>query len=124
MPRKTQKRRTQKRRTQKRKTQKRRLQLGGKFNAKQNKLLNKQLKSFEFLSNKERKNAMKKLGDISQQFSSDEYFEQLQNQLNYYYINRTKQGIKEEFKQWFNDISNSFGELVETDKDSDSDEDD
>jgi len=122
MPRKTQKKRTQKRRTQKKRTQKRRLQLGGKFNKDQNKKLNKQLKSFEFLSNKERKDAMKKLGDISQQFSSDEYFEQLQNQLNYYYINKNEEGIKEDFKHWINSITNSFSELVETDSDRDEDD--
>ncbi len=129
MPRKTQKRRTQKRRTQKRRTQKRqtskrRLQLGGKFNAQQNKDLRDKLKTFKFLSNKDRKHSMKKLGDISQQFSSPSDFQQLLHQLEYYDINKDqdKEVLRNDFIKWINDISNSFGELVETDSDSDEDD--
>lgn len=124
MPRKTQKRKTQKRRTQKRRIQKRRLQLGGKFNKEQNKKLNAQLKSFGFLSNKERKDAMKKLGDVAQQFSSKIDFNTLQEQLNYYYIRKDADGIKDDFKEWIDQFDIGFAQLVETDYDTDDTDDD
>jgi hypothetical protein len=123
MPRKTQKRKTQKRKTQKRQTQKRRLQLGGRFHKKQNKELRDILKSFGFLSSKQRSYVMYRFNMASQQFGIGDYFDQLKDQLKYFYENRKREGIKEEFMEWIEEHK-YFEEIVETDKDDDSDEDD
>ena len=48
---------------------------------------------------------MKKLGDVAQQFSSKVDFNTLQEQLNYYYIRKDADRIKDDFKEWIQERS-------------------